>query len=92
MTAKALHVKHRKHRDWVFPIINTVFLVVLMFVTLYPVINTLAYSFNDGTDAVRGGIGLWPRVFSLKSYEAILADNSVYQAARSMCSGPSSPR
>ena len=81
MTAKALHVKHRKHRDWVFPIINTVFLVVLMFVTLYPVINTLAYSFNDGTDAVRGGIGLWPRVFSLKSYEAILADNSVYQAA-----------
>ena len=64
-----------------FPIVNTIVLTLLMFVTLYPVINTVAYSFNEGTDAVRGGVGLWPRVFSLKSYEAIMADNSVYQAA-----------
>jgi putative aldouronate transport system permease protein len=41
----------------------------------------VAYSFNDGTDALRGGIGLWPRVFSTKSYTSILSDNSVYQAA-----------
>ena len=59
--------RKRKHRDIAFPICNTIILCVLMFVTLYPVINTVAYSFNDGTDAVRGGIGLWPRVFSLKS-------------------------
>ena len=74
-------IRKRKHRDVVFPVVNTVILIILMFVTLYPVINTVAYSFNDGTDAVRGGIGLWPRVFSMKSYEAIMADNSVYQAA-----------
>jgi putative aldouronate transport system permease protein len=52
-----------------------------MFITLYPVINTVAYSFNDGTDALRGGIGLWPRVFSTKSYTSILSDSDVYQAA-----------
>ena len=74
-------IKTRKHRDIVFPIVNAIFLVVLMFVTLYPVINTVAYSFNDGTDALRGGIGLWPRVFSLKSYQSILSDKSVYTAA-----------
>jgi len=74
-------IRKRKRHDVVFPVVNTVILIILMFVTLYPVINTVAYSFNDGTDAVRGGIGLWPRVFSMKSYEAIMADNSVYQAA-----------
>ena len=73
--------KNRIRRDIAFPIVNTILLVLLMFLTLYPVINTVAYSFNDGTDALRGGIGLWPRVFSLKSYQSILKDNSVYQAA-----------
>ena len=67
--------------DRVFPVINTVFLILLMFITLYPVINTVAYSFNDGTDALRGNIGLWPRVFSFESYRSILSDKAVYQAA-----------
>ena len=71
----------RSHGDIAFPIVNTIFLILLMFITLYPVINTVAYSFNDGTDALRGGVGLWPRAFSLKSYQAILEDSSVYQAA-----------
>ena len=69
-----------KH-DKVFPTINTIFLILLMFVTLYPVINTVAYSFNDGTDALRGNIGLWPRVFSVESYKTILRDAAVYSAA-----------
>ncbi len=73
--------KIRKHSDVVFPVVNTLVLILLMFVTLYPVINTVAYSFNDGTDALKGGIGLWPRVFSTKSYQSILSDPAVYQAA-----------
>ena len=80
-TAYQKPVRVRRHHDVVFPIVNTVILCVLMFVTLYPVLNTVAYSFNDGTDALRGGIGLWPRVFSIKSYTSILQDNAVYQAA-----------
>ncbi len=73
--------RRRRRQDIAFPIVNAIILCLLMFLTLYPVINTVAYSFNDGTDALRGGIGLWPRVFSLKSYESILSDHSVYQAA-----------
>lgn len=68
-------------RDIAFPVVNATLLTLLMFVTLYPVINTVAYSFNDGTDALRGNIGLWPRVFSLESYRSILSDAAVYQAA-----------
>ena len=80
-TATVKAPRKRKHRDIVFPIVNTIILVLLMFITLYPVLNTVAYSFNDGTDALRGGIGLWPRVFSTRSYTSILSDNDVYQAA-----------
>ena len=82
MTSAAFQkIKPRKHQDVVFPIVNAVILIVLMFVTLYPVLNTLAYSLNEGTDALRGNIGLWPRVWSLKSYTTILQDRAVYQAA-----------
>ncbi len=68
----------RKHL--MFDIINTIGMCILMLITLYPVINTLALSFNDGTDAVRGGIKLLPRVFSLKSYETIFVDETLFSA------------
>lgn len=51
-----------------------------MFITVYPVINTLAVSFNDGTDAVRGGIGLWPRKWSLEAYKTIFTGNEIIDA------------
>ena len=74
-------MKVNNRTDWLFPLINGLFLILLVFITLYPVINTVAYSFNEGTDAVRGGIGLWPRKFSLESYKSILSDTAVYRAA-----------
>ena len=73
--------KPKRRQDIVFPIVNAILLIILMFVTLYPVLNTVAISFNDGTDALRGGIGLWPRVWSFKSYESLLSDPATYQAA-----------
>ena len=67
---------HRRKRmaaeDIVFYVFNTIFLLLFAIVTLYPVLNTLAVSFNEGNDAVRGGIHLWPRVFSTKNYEEII--------------------
>jgi len=79
-------VKKQKRRlpgqkqDIIFPLVNGIILCLLMFVTLYPVLNTVAISFNDGTDAVRGGIGLWPRKFSLESYRSLLTDEQIYRA------------
>lgn len=73
--------KRKKHRrDLAFPIVNTVVLLLLMFLTLYPVLNTVAISFNDGIDAVRGGIGLWPREFSVEAYKSLLSDKLTYNA------------
>ena len=66
------HKKKMAKEDIIFTIFNTAFLVLFAVVTLYPVLNTLAYSFNEGNDAVRGGIHLIPRRWSLRNYEEIL--------------------
>ena len=71
----------RYERDLGFPAFNTVILIILMLITVYPVLNTLATSFNDGTDALRGGIGVLPRKFSMKSYDNILSKDEIFDAA-----------
>lgn len=80
MTAINKPKQPRKRRDIAFPIVNTIILCVLMFITLYPVINTVAISFNDGIDAVRGNIGIFPRVFSTEAYRSLLTDEQIYSA------------
>lgn len=72
----ANNIKRRKKMatsDLIFHICNYTFLALFIIVTLYPVWNTVAYSFNDGSDAVRGGIHFWPRMFSTKSYRTVFA-------------------
>ncbi len=77
----AIPVKRKARRkDVVFPVVNTLILILIMFITLYPVLNTVAYSFNEGMDAVKGNIGMWPRVFSTDAYNEILSDPAVYKA------------
>jgi len=75
--------KLRRDKGWdlVFGIFIGIFMIVFVVVTLYPVINTVAISFNDGIDAVRGGIHLWPRVFTLKNYVTVLGKQNIKIAA-----------
>lgn len=80
MTAVSMKKTRKKKQDVVFPVVNALFLCLMMFITLYPVLNTVAISFNDGIDAVRGGIGIWPRVFSVEAYRSLLTDEQIYNA------------
>ena len=64
-----------------FTIFNTIFMIAFVVITLYPVLNTLAVSFNDGTDALRGGIYLWPRKWSLKNYTTVLQKDNLITGA-----------
>jgi putative aldouronate transport system permease protein len=68
--------------DVIFQIFVVLFLAIFVVVTLYPVINTVALSFNDGIDAVRGGIYLWPRKVSLKNYQTVFAMQNIWVGAR----------
>lgn len=65
----------------VFVVCNVVFLTLFVVITLYPVLNTVALSFNDGIDAIRGGIHLWPRVFSLSNYKTVLNQQNIVTGA-----------
>ncbi|MCL2249048.1 MAG: carbohydrate ABC transporter permease [Oscillospiraceae bacterium] len=58
--------------DIIFNIFNALLMTFIVVVMLYPMLNTLAISFNEPLDSVRGGIRLWPRIFSLAAYEAVL--------------------
>lgn len=55
-------------------VFNVVLYAVMIFmgaITLYPFLNVLAISFNNSIDSVRGGIYIWPRIFTLKNYAEI---------------------
>ena len=67
--------------DKAFVLFNTLFMIAFVVITLYPVLNTLAISFNDGIDAVRGGIYLWPRKFTLKNYMTVLQKENMLRGA-----------
>ena len=67
--------------DKAFVILNTMFMIAFVVITLYPVLNTLAISFNDGTDALRGGIYLFPRKWTLKNYITVLQKDNLITGA-----------
>ncbi|MUG46057.1 carbohydrate ABC transporter permease [Paenibacillus woosongensis] len=60
--------------DRLMVMIIYVFLSLLAITTLYPFLNALAISFNEGMDTSRGGITLWPRVFTLENYGVVFKD------------------
>ena len=73
MTAVSHHIREsRSASEWVLDIFKVLFLALVTIVTIYPFWNIFVVSLNDATDAVRGGIYFWPRVFSTFSYREIL--------------------
>jgi putative aldouronate transport system permease protein len=67
--------------DRIFEIVNYTLLILLVIVTLYPMLNTLAVSFNDATDSLRGGIYLWPRKWTLENYKFVFQEANILNAA-----------
>jgi putative aldouronate transport system permease protein len=78
---KRIRRKMIKPADLVFVTFNTLILSFAVAITLYPILNTLAVSFNDGLDALRGGIYLIPRKLSLKNYETVFNMNNLVTGA-----------
>lgn len=76
-----MSVGKRNKKDIFFDTLIAIFMVIFVIVTLYPIVNTLAVSFNDGLDTIRGGIYVLPRVFTLKNYQSVLGQDSLKQAA-----------
>ncbi len=65
----------------VFGLFNGCFMVVFCALCIYPLVLVTALPFNDGMDAMRGGIYLWPRAPSLENYRTILKENRIITSA-----------
>lgn len=63
-----------------FDIFNVILMLIICFITIYPIWFTLVNSFNEGRDAMLGGIYWWPRKFSLENYEAVFKNNGIVSA------------
>lgn len=70
----------RTRTEVAFDSINLIFLVGFALITAYPLWFCLVNSFNDGLDAMKGGIYLWPRIFSLENYKVVFQDGSIMRA------------
>lgn len=68
--------------DKVFTFFNTIIMVLFVIITLYPVLNTLAVAFNDGTDALRGGIHIWPRLWTTNNFATVLEKENLLTGAK----------
>ncbi|WP_339258878.1 carbohydrate ABC transporter permease [Paenibacillus sp. FSL R5-0713] len=73
--------RRRSLGDSIFSITNGIFMLLVMVVTLYPFLNTIAVSFNNGLDTIRGGIYLWPREWTLQNYVSVFQNPNLTQAA-----------
>ncbi len=67
--------------DKIFDVFNYSLMVLLVLVTLYPFLYVLAVSLNDPFDAIKGGITIFPRVFTLDNYREIFNYPLIGQAA-----------
>jgi putative aldouronate transport system permease protein len=52
-------------------------LSLLCLSVIYPFLYMLAISLNEGADAARGGVYLWPRSFTLINYEIVLGNEVI---------------
>jgi putative aldouronate transport system permease protein len=65
-----------------FVIINTIVLIIFCVVTLYPILNTLAVSLNEGYDALKGGIYLIPRKLTWENYYKVLTKDNLWTSVK----------
>lgn len=65
----------------IFSTINGIIMLSVFVAMIYPFWNTIAVSFNDAQDTLRGGIKLWPRMFSTYSYESVFKNKLMVTAA-----------
>jgi putative aldouronate transport system permease protein len=73
-------VGKRRISDYLIDGFIIFFMLFFIAAVMYPLLNALAISLNHAEDTLRGGIGLWPRVFAWESYRSIINNPIVWRA------------
>jgi len=79
-TKHSNNLKNKNKLGTTFDVFNIAILLLFSLLTAYPLWFCIINSFNDGMDAMKGGIYLWPRIFSINNYKAVFSDSSILKA------------
>ena len=61
----------KKTSDYVIDAVIYITLILLCVLCLYPYLNQIAISLNEGMDSAKGGITIFPRKFTLENYKTL---------------------
>lgn len=64
--------------DRLFQVVVVSLLVLLMFITLFPIYFTIIASLSDPYSVVRGKVVLWPKGFTLDAYAGVIKDKRIW--------------
>jgi putative aldouronate transport system permease protein len=67
----------RSAGDKTSQIVIIVLLLLLCFTVIYPFLYMLAISLNEGRDAAKGGVYLWPRSFTFYNFRIVLGNEII---------------
>jgi putative aldouronate transport system permease protein len=65
--------------DKAFDVLNTIFLLIVLVLIVYPLIFVLSASISDPSSVSSGKMWLWPVDITFKGYERVFADNSIWR-------------
>lgn len=77
--AKSNYLK-KSIQDKLFDIINYFFMIVLMFIMIFPFWNTVVISLNEAIDGIKGNLYFWPRVFTFNNYINLFRTDTLINA------------
>lgn len=63
-----------------FDVFNVFLMLLIAFLTLFPIWYVLVVSISDGMAVQQGLVSIWPKGFTLSSYKQVFADPSILQA------------
>ncbi|GAA0135023.1 carbohydrate ABC transporter permease [Paenibacillus sp. YSY-4.3] len=75
-----LSLNRKTKGEALFDLLNNIGMLLICFVTLYPIWYVLVNSLNEGMDGMRGGIYWWPRIFSFENYTAVFRNPGIMTA------------
>lgn len=78
---KKAEIKNAKLEPVLFYTINTLVMLFVIVVMVYPFWNTIAVSLNNARDTLLGGLTFWPRIFTTYNYETVFKNDLLLTGA-----------
>ncbi|WP_214627508.1 carbohydrate ABC transporter permease [Paenibacillus agaridevorans] len=73
-------MRTRTNTKYIFPVVNGTILGILALTCLAPLVHIFAIAFSDNNEVVKGAVTLWPKSFTLSSFNFVLERQEFWQA------------